>query len=404
MPSKDFESAAFTEVDWDALDRGITVRKRTIGLVGAFLVLSALYAYDAIVAPEELFAFLNWDVTRADWLLLVASVFFARYVVFPLATDPDRTRRLARRLRSHPIGLAALLSLGVLTAAGLLGPGLFFDTGYPKLKYRLQPPVYTSVNVADVHYYNCAGKLVDGSCHGTWRYPLGTNRYGESVLELLVYGIRVALKVSLPTVVLIGVVGTAVGAITGYYGNWVDDLLMRYVDIQQTVPAILVYILLATFVLGEFSGITDGGLFAFVAVFGLLNWGGVARVVRSNTLKQRSAGYVLAAKATGASDLRILRDRIVPNARSTIVTALTRRVPLLVLAQVALAYLSLSRISSESLGRVIRVGLAAEVMPWHQKWWVTTFAVALLAFAVAAFNVSGDSLRDALDTRQGGSS
>ncbi|GAB7012983.1 ABC transporter permease [Halolamina salina] len=404
MPSKDFESAAFTEVDWAARDRGVTVRKRTIGLVGAFLALGALYAYDAIVAPEELVAALNWDVTRADWLLLVATVFFARYGLFPLAADLDRTRRLLGRLRSHPIGLAALLSLAVLTAIGLLGPGLFFDTGYPKLKYRLQPPVYTSVFVGDVHYYNCVGKVVDGYCHGTWRYPLGTNRYGENVLELLVYGIRVALQVSLPTVVLIGVVGTVVGALAGYYGGWVDDALMRYVDIQQTVPAIVVYILLATFFLGEYSGVTDGGLFAFVGVFGLLNWGGVARVVRSDALQQRSAGYVRAARATGASDLRILRDRIVPNARGTIVTELSRRVPLLVLAQVALAYLSLSRIASQSLGRVIRVGLESEVMPWHQKWWVTTFAVALLAFAVAAFNVSGDSLRDALDTRQGGSS
>ncbi|WP_435115639.1 ABC transporter permease [Halolamina sp. C58] len=404
MPSKDFESAAFTEVDWDVRDRGITVRKRTLGLIAAFLALGALYAYDAIVAPEELVAFLNWDVTRADWLLLVASVFFARYGLFPLAADPDRTRRLLRRLRSHPLGLAAILSLGVLTAVGLLGPGLFFDTGYPKLKYRLQPPVYTSVFVEDIHYYNCVGQVVDGYCHGTWRYPLGTNRYGESVLELLVYGIRVALQVSLPTVVLMGVVGTVVGALAGYYGGWVDDALMRYVDIQQTVPAIVVYILLATFFLGEYSGITDGGLFAFVGVFGLLNWGGVARVVRSDALQQRSAGYVRAARATGASDLRILRDRIVPNARGTIVTELSRRVPLLVLAQVALAYLSLSRIASQSLGRVIRVGLQNEVLPWHQKWWVTTFAVALLAFAVAAFNVSGDSLRDALDTRQGGSS
>ncbi|QKY19310.1 ABC transporter permease [Halolamina sp. CBA1230] len=404
MPSKEFESAAFTEVEWDARDSRFTVRKRTLGLLAAFLLLAALYAYDAIVAPEELVAVLNWDVTRADWLLLVASVFVVRYGLYPLAADPDRTRRLLRRLRSHPIGLAALLSLGVLTAIGLLGPGLFFDTGYPKLKYRLQPPVFTTVYVDDIHYYNCVGQVADGYCHGTWRYPLGTNRYGEGMLELLVYGVRIALQVSLPTVVLIGVVGTTVGAVAGYYGGLVDDILMRYVDIQQTVPAIVVYILLATFFLGDYEGVADGGLFAFVAVFGLLNWGGVARVVRSNALRQRSSGYVLAARATGASDLQILRDRIVPNARGTIVTALSRRVPLLVLAQVALAYLSLSRIASESLGRVIRVGLVSDTMPWHQKWWVTTFAVALLAFAVAAFNVSGDSLRDALDTREGGSS
>lgn len=398
MSGSDLDDAAFTRVDWDRMSRDRRQPgPRTLGLVTALLAVVVLYAYDFLADPEELIGL--WSPSRADWLVLLAMVFVARYAIVPAVADRDRTAQRARALVRRPAALVSLVCILAFGIAALLGPDAFQTFSYPRLEHRLQPPVFASVDIGDQHFYTCVGDLVGDRCHGTWQYPFGTNRYGENVLALLVSGLRIALKLGLTTAVLMTVIATAVGTVAGYRGGWVDDVLMGYVDVQQTVPAIIVYIILATMFFGTFEGVSDGGLFAFVLVFGLLDWGGIARVVRGDVLTRRSAGYVRAAKAAGASDLQVIRRHVVPNATGTIVTALTRRIPVLILAQVALAFLSLNRINSESLGRLLRIGLEPENMVWHRKWWITTAAVIVLVMLVVTFNVLGDVLRDIFDPR-----
>jgi len=255
--------------------------------------------------------------------------------------------------------------------------------------------VYTTTSTEIDYNYECVGRVVEGRCHGSWTYPLGTNRIGENVLELVAEGLHVAMKLGVAAGVIMVVLGVVVGATAGYVGGRVDDLLMRYVDIQQTVPAVVVYILVASLFLGEYGGIPDGGLFTLAVVFGLLDWGGIARLVRSQALQLRTTGYVRAARAAGASRLWVLRNHVVPNTTSTALTAVTRRIPLLVLAQVALAYLELNQVSA-SFGRTMRAGLFGDAA-WHEKWWVTTAAVVVLVVLVVSFSVFGDVLRDVLD-------
>lgn len=398
MSGSDPDDAAFTRVDWDAITGGRRrVAPRTLGLVIALSVVGITYAYDSLVSPETLI--LSWSPSRADWLALLAVVFVGRYGLVPFAADHERSARQVRAVIRRPMALVSLACLLLFGIVALLGPDAFQTVSYPRLEHRLQPPVFASVDVGDQHFYTCVGTLVDDRCHGTWQYPLGTTRHGESVLALLASGIRIAFTLGLTTAVLMTVIATAVGTTAGYLGGWVDDVLMGYVDVQQTAPAIIVYFILATMFFGVHEGVSDGGLFAFVVVFGLLDWGGIARVVRGDVLTRRSAGYVRAARAAGASDLHVVRRHVVPNATGTIVTALTRRIPLLILAQVALAFLALNRINSESLGWLFRLGLEPRHMAWTRKWWITTAAAVVLIAMVVSFNVIGDVFRDVLDYR-----
>ncbi|MFB6140148.1 MAG: ABC transporter permease [Halosimplex sp.] len=401
MPSTDLDSAAFTSIDWDEETggRGIPA-PRTLGFLVALAAVAALFAYDFVVRPDHLVAPIHWDLRRIDWLVVASLVVVVRYTVVPLVADWDRNARYVRAFARRPAGVASLAFLVGFGLLGLFGVEAFHFT-YAQLDQQLQPPVYTRVNVEGIYSYDCVGKLRDGYCYGTWRFPLGTNNVGENMIELLISGIHVAFKVGLAGAVIMAAVATAVGTTAGYVGGWVDDLLMRYVDIQQTIPAIVVYIVLATLLWGNIEGVSDGRLFTFIVVFGLLDWGGIARLIRSEAITRRSSGYVRAARAAGASDLRIVRRHVVPNSTATIVTALTRRIPLLVLAQVGLAYLDLNKTRPHGLGWLLRNGFPpTRDMAWYVKWWTTVPAVLFLVGLVVAFNVFGDTVRDVLDPRE----
>ena len=398
MPSSETGDPLFTEIDWSATADGWQrPRWRTVGLVVALVGIVVLFVYDVVVGPEKTLTVLEWDLARIDWLLLISIVLLARYVVFPIAADRRRTERYVAEFRSRPAAVASLVVLCAFVLIGLFGPGMV-SGGYPRLADRLQPPAVGSVFVGDLTVvYDCVGQMTGETCHGTWQYPLGTTRIGENLVTLLVQGVQIALVLGISAAMIMGIVATAVGTTAGYLGGWVDDVLMSYVDVQGTVPAIVVYVVLATLYLGNLSGVTQGGLFAVALVFGLFDWGGIARIVRSEVMARRSAGYVRAARAAGASDLHVIRRHVIPNSTGTIVTSLTRRIPLLILAQTALAYLALHRAGSKSLGRVLRIGLEGRHMPWFRKWWITTFAVLVLLGMVVAFSVFGDEVRDVID-------
>lgn len=391
------DDALFTTIDWEtSTRRRLWPTGRTLVLLAGAGGLTMSYIHDLIFAPDEPYPFslVEWDVTRLDWLLLLAALVVVRYGLVPALATPKRTRKRLTVLLSRPAGLLSLAGLVALVVLAVLGPEQFGQT-FPRLEERLQPPVFASTPVDLEYSYNCAGEVANGRCHGSWKYPLGTNRIGEDVVVMLGDGLRIALKLGFTAGVVMSVVGVVVGATAGYLGGRVDDLAMRYVDIQQTIPAVIVYIFLASLFLGDYGGVPSGGLFTFAIVFGLLDWGGIARLVRSEVLTMRSTGYVDAAKIAGASNAHVLRKHVIPNTTTTALTAVTRRIPLIVLAQVALAFLELSQVG-DSLGLVLLRGITGD-LAWQLKWWVTTSTVLTLVVLVVSFNVFGDVLRDVLD-------
>ena len=390
MPSSRLDGAAFTSIDWVAQDDRRRVQLRTVGFLAGVLALAATFAFDYWLHSGPLWG--TYYPQRIDWLFGFGLLVFARFVVVPVAVERENARRYWRRVRGDPLAVVAFAYLAVFFVTALVAPE-FRGIGRADLSQQLQPPWLFSVPVDAIPV--CVGPTGGGQCHGTLAHPMGTSGLGIDVLSWVVHGMREILMVALSAAALMGVIATGVGATAGYYGGRVDDVLMRYVDVQQTVPTVVIYVFVATLVL------RDKGLVVLALFFGLLDWGGIARLVRSDVLKQRGEGYVRAARAAGASDLHVLRQHLVPNASPAIATSLSRRVPMLVLTQVGLSFLLLSESNMRSIGELLRRGLASRYVTggWPAKWWVTVSAVVVVALTVAALNVAGDAARDALDPR-----
>jgi peptide/nickel transport system permease protein len=183
-------------------------------------------------------------------------------------------------------------------------------------------------------------------------------------------------------------VGVALSA--AYYGGLIDEVLMRYVDIQQTFPTFFLFLLLA-YTLG-------GGLFTLILIFGFAGWGASARIMRAEALQRRQETYLTAAKSAGAGTVWSIRRHLLPNISNSIITAATLTIPGIILAEAAIAFLGLGDPSVPSWGRIIANGRDE----LGRAWWTSTFPGVFLFFTVLAFNFLGDALRDALDPRHGG--
>lgn len=395
MPSA---SEQFEEIDWDDAS---TVGWRLSAVRAAFLLAAALLAgaflWDLLVLDasratvESLGPVERYDATRLDWLFALSLLAFGFQVVAPLALRPERTVAYWRRLRTNTAATLSLASLVAAVAVGVLGP---LVVGPPTLDVVAghQPPVFSSVPASVPA--NCLGETAGGRCHGTWRYPLGTTSGGKGVLRFTVAGTRLAVQIALITAMLIVPLGTVVGTTAAYVGGAVDTVLMRLVDVVQTVPPFFAYIIVI------FLGSEGGDVVVMLLVFGLLSWGKVARVVRSEALSVSAEQYVAASRDTGAGPLWVVREHVVPNVSTTAVTATTQQVSWLILTEAALSYLDLGAPQVVSWGTIIAEGTGGVLFgSGYAAWWVSTVPVVALAGTVVATNVLGDALRDVLDPR-----
>ncbi|WP_254536868.1 ABC transporter permease [Halomarina litorea] len=381
----------FEDIDWDSERSAPRVGWRTGATVAVLLgVVAVLFADQHGLGPTDQ---LNWTVTRIDWLFSLSLALFVVHVVVPLARDRERALGYWQQLREDSLASAAAAYISVFFLLGLVGP-LVLGTPVIGKKVAFQPPVLFSIDARVP--YECVGPVVASRCVGTMAHPLGTTFEGKDVLLMVVMAMRITLQVGLISATIIVPVATVVGTVAGYVGGWVDDVLMYYVDVQQAIPAFLVYIV-AIFLFGR-------SLFLIVLVFGLFSWGGVARLVRSEVLQRREELYARAARTAGASHLQVVRRHVLPNVSGTVITATTLQIPAIVLAEAALAYLRLSRSTLPSFGDIIAGGTIGAVLRWTdfvQAWWIATIPAVFLALTVLSFGVLGDALRDVLDPRQG---
>jgi peptide/nickel transport system permease protein len=380
----------FESIDWDELETGaLAVGRRTQAFLVALGLLILLFIYD-IATGYDMTIGAWYTPTRLDWLFILSLLGLVCYVIVPLAQDRQRTIQYWRQFRENKLAVACL---GYLLVFFVLGMASLLVVGRPHVYYQYasQPPLFFTIEEGTIAQ-NCAGTVtgtaIQGYCHGSLRFPLGTTKLGQSVLDLVIAGMGVSLQLALVASMFMIPIATTVGTIAGYFGGWIDDILMRYVDIQQTIPAFLVYILLS-FVYGA-------SLFLIILVFGLLSWGGVARLVRGEVVQRRGELYVTAAESAGASRLQIIRKHILPNVSNTVITATTRQIPLLILAEAAISFIKvLGDENVPSWGQMINIGGIA----LDNTWWMTTFPLVFLAITVFSFSVVGDALRDTLDPR-----
>jgi len=233
---------------------------------------------------------------------------------------------------------------------------------------------------------------------GLWKYPLGTDDQGRDILSAVIYGARISLVVGLASVLLSVLVGVALGLLAGFWGGWVDSVLMRLCDIMLSFPAILVALLIAGVGRALFPNANESLAFG-VLIFSiaLTGWVQYARTVRGSTLVERNKEYVQAARVTGVAPLRIMRRHVLPNVLGPVMVLATIQVATAIITEATLSFLGVGAPpTSPSLGTLIRVG---NDYLFSGEWWITVFPGAMLVLIALSVNLLGDWLRDALNPR-----
>jgi peptide/nickel transport system permease protein len=270
-------------------------------------------------------------------------------------------------LRQFPLASVALL-LPVIVC-GLFGPMFYpHDPTVMKLSAALKPPAWM------------AG--------GDWSYFLGTDNIGRDLLSRLIEGARISLIVAVFGVAIAGLFGVAMGMIAGYFGGKIDNLIMRLVDIQMSIPAILLIILLAS--------VMGSGLVTIIISISIIFWTTYARVVRGETLSLRERDFVALAKVTGCKPARILGLHIFPNLINTVMVLASLQLGRAILVEAGITFLGLGiQPPATAWGLIISDGR----IYMSTAWWVPTFAGAAIMMTVLGANLFGDWLRDKLDPR-----
>jgi peptide/nickel transport system permease protein len=223
---------------------------------------------------------------------------------------------------------------------------------------------------------------------GAGGHLLGTDAVGRDILARLIYGTRISLQVGLVAVGIAATLGTTVGLAAGYYGGWVDSVLMRTVDVFLAFPVIVLAIGIIA-VLGPSLG-------NVVIALGLVAWTTYARVVRGQVLVLRELDFVHAARAMGVGDWRLLTRHILPNTLAPIIVLATVGMATAIIAEAALSFLGLGvQPPTPSWGTMLNEGRGFLRTAPH----ISTFPGLAIMLTVLGFNFLGDGLRDALDPR-----
>jgi peptide/nickel transport system permease protein len=215
---------------------------------------------------------------------------------------------------------------------------------------------------------------------------LGTDDFNRDLLSRSLFGMRISLSVGLLAMFISLALGVTVGALAGYGGGFIDNVLMRLVDIFLSVPSFILFLAL--------NAALDTSIWTIVLIIGLFSWMDVARLVRAEFLSLKERDYVLAAQALGATPLHMILRHLLPNALAPVIVAATLAVPAAILSESALSFIGLGVPPPDaSLGSILQDAKAWLIT----AWWMWVIPGVLISLIVLAFNFVGDGLRDAFD-------
>jgi peptide/nickel transport system permease protein len=279
-----------------------------------------------------------------------------------------------RGLISNPISLFGLIVLIVIVVFALAGPSLApHDPTLQSLRLRLRPPVWEV-----------------GAEPG---YILGTDNLGRDVFSRIIYGARVSLIVGIASVMLQGLIGVTAGLVAGYLGGWIDNVIMRIADVQQSLPFLILAVAVAA--------VLDASLLNVIFVLGFTGWVTYGRVIRSQALSLREREFVEAARALGSGSGTILIRHILPNVLPSVTVIGTLTVSTMILAEASLSYLGLG----VPPPNVTWGGMVADGRGYLSTgWWVSVLPGIALFLTVFSINVVGDRLRELVDPKLRGRS
>lgn len=282
----------------------------------------------------------------------------------PPAAPRSTSREVLRALLQHKLAVFGLVVLALLVLAAVLGRALApYAPNEVDVLGRLQPP-------SAEHWF-------------------GTDELGRDVLSRVVVAARVTLIVAVVSVGIALTVGVTLGLVAGFYGRWVDDVVMRAMDVLFAFPAILLAIAIVA-VLGT-------GVINVMIAIGIVYTPIFARITRASVLSVREEVYVRAARSLGVGDVRLLRLHVLPNVLAPIIVQTSLSLAFAILSEAALSFLGLGvQPPDPSWGRMLFEGRGFVEL----AWWMGVFPGLAIFLAVLSFNVVGDALRDALDPRQ----
>ncbi len=274
-----------------------------------------------------------------------------------------RESRFWNRFKKNKLAVLGGVAVLFLFAVAIFAPLIsLYDPNAIDVKHMLEPP--------------------------SIEHPFGTDALGRDIMSRVIWGSRISLAVGFVAVGIATVIGILLGAISGYYGGWIDRIVMRFVDIMLSIPTFFLLLAVIAFL--------EPSIWNIMIVIGLTSWMGVARLVRAEFLSVKEREFVLAARAIGAGDIRIIFNHILPNSIAPVLVSAVLGVAGAILVESALSFLGIGiQPPTASWGNILTAGKDNIEI----AWWLSVFPGLAILITVLAYNLLGEGIRDSIDPR-----
>lgn len=388
-------------------EAGPTARSRSYGAIvwgqlrrraGAMISLAViiLLAMAAVLAPFIAGEVpIRWEEKgEVSWPILhyLTNLEYAGMLAFVLAVALPLTRRLVRawaeRSGVSPLGRAVVIHAAIWLVVALMLSAVreperrygYFLERRPQAESAWFPLIPTPRHPG----YESLPHRDEAP---SWQHPLGTDRLGQDIVLRILYGARTAMTIGFVAVAIGAGIGVALGSVSGYFGKWVDLILMRVAEIFMFIPQIVLIIIILAVIPSWLEP-----LWAVVVVIGVTGWTGSYRLMRAELLRIRGEDYITAARALGIPTWRLLLRHAIPNGLAPILVGATFGVAGAVFMEAALAFLNL--VQTPSWGELLNDG-----RQHLATWWAWGSAGAAIFITVLVYNLLGEAIRDAIDPK-----
>jgi peptide/nickel transport system permease protein len=341
-------------------------------LVAAAVIFVMIWRWDRFIGAFSTPFIDRWLASIFLFLLLVGAVWYSRWDVGRILNRPVTERRgkspwkvAMRRFRENRLAVYSIYVIVLFYTVALLAP-------------ILTP--YDPAAIPDV--------MTNRYLPPSWDHPFGTDEFGRDLFSRALYGARVSLSVGLLAMIIAKTIGTIYGAVAAYFGGFVDNVLMRIVDVWIAFPTFYLMLMLV--------GVFEASIGVLILILGLTAWPGTARFIRGEILSLKNQQFTEAARAIGLPAHQIIVRHLIPSALSPVLVTAALAVAGMIGAEAGLSYLGLGiNPPTPSWGNMVAAGKDNLL----NAWWVAFFPGGLLTLTLISFSLLADGLRDALDPK-----
>lgn len=320
--------------------------------------------------------------------------------------SPGKT--VAKRFFRSKLSVIGLVTLILLFAFAFIGPlfskwsannGTVLDYSNPTTNSTYITITFTGPDGNTYYGYDVSYTELDYNSLGdiSGSHWMGTTQEGYDVFTRLMLGGRVSLTIGFVVVILETILGVLLGGLAGYFGKWVDQLIMRIVDIISCIPTLPIMLILAA-VFNSLGIVSIARLYYTFLILTLIGWGGTARLVRGQILSFREQEFMLAAKSSGLSTSKKIFKHLLPNIIPQLIVSMTLGLGSIILTEATLGYLGIGApLDTATWGNMINFAANARFRNYYPNLWIG--AGVCITLAILAFNFVGDGLRDAFDPK-----